>query len=51
MQWLVPHLSEFNRRYPDIEVRLKGVDQDEGALSKDVDITIIMDEDIGIIYM
>lgn len=40
MQWLVPHLSEFNRRYPDIEVRLKGVDQDEGALSKDVDIAI-----------
>ncbi|MDP9501177.1 transcriptional regulator GcvA [Bisgaard Taxon 45] len=40
MQWLVPHLSEFNQRYPDIEVRLKGVDQDEGSLSKDIDIAI-----------
>ncbi|MFD0965863.1 transcriptional regulator GcvA [Seminibacterium arietis] len=40
IQWLVPHLSEFNKLYPDIEVRLKGVDQDEGALSKDVDVAI-----------
>ncbi|MFP4794834.1 transcriptional regulator GcvA [Pasteurella multocida] len=40
MQWLVPHLSEFNQRYPEIEVRLKGVDQDEGGLNKDIDIAI-----------
>ncbi|PJG81986.1 transcriptional regulator GcvA [Caviibacterium pharyngocola] len=40
IQWLVPRLSEFNRQYPDIEVRLKGVDQDEGLLSKEVDIAI-----------
>ncbi|EJS89521.1 DNA-binding transcriptional activator GcvA, partial [Pasteurella multocida subsp. multocida str. Anand1_buffalo] len=40
MQWLVPHLSEFNQRYPEIEVRLKGVDQDEGVLNKDIDIAI-----------
>lgn len=33
-------MSEFNKLYPDIEVRLKGVDQDEGALSKDVDVAI-----------
>lgn len=40
IQWLVPHLSEFNAHYPDIEVRLKGIDQDEGGLSQDVDIAI-----------
>ncbi|MDO5055093.1 transcriptional regulator GcvA [Pasteurella oralis] len=40
IQWLVPHLSDFNQHYPDIEVRLKGVDQDEGLLSKDIDIAI-----------
>lgn len=38
--WLVPHLSEFNRQYPGIEVRIKGVDQDEGLLSQEVDIAI-----------
>lgn len=40
IQWLVPHLSEFNRMYPEIEVRLKGVDHDEGLLSKDIDVAI-----------
>ncbi|ARU64579.1 transcriptional regulator [Histophilus somni] len=40
MQWLVPKLSEFNQRYPDIEVRLKGVDQDEIPLSNEIDIAI-----------
>ncbi|SPY33168.1 transcriptional regulator GcvA [Pasteurella canis] len=40
IQWLVPHLSDFNQHHPDIEVRLKGVDQDEGLLSKDIDIAI-----------
>lgn len=40
IQWLVPHLSEFNQLYPEIEVRLKGVDQDEGALEKEIDIAI-----------
>lgn len=40
IQWLVPHLSEFNQLYPDIEVRLKGVDHDEGLLEKDIDIAI-----------
>ncbi|WP_373100333.1 MULTISPECIES: transcriptional regulator GcvA [Pasteurellaceae] len=40
IQWLVPRLSEFNRLHPDIEVRLKGVDQDEGLLNKDVDVAI-----------
>lgn len=40
IQWLVPHLSDFNQHYPEIEVRLKGVDQDEGLLSKDIDVAI-----------
>ncbi|MDU7786677.1 MAG: transcriptional regulator GcvA, partial [Aggregatibacter aphrophilus] len=40
IQWLVPRLSEFNKLHPDIEVRLKGVDQDEGLLSQDIDIAI-----------
>ena len=39
-QWLVPRLSEFNQRYPEIEVRLRGVDQDEGLLNQDVDVAI-----------
>ena len=26
IQWLVPHLSDFNKQHPEIEVRLKGVD-------------------------
>lgn len=40
MQWLVPHLSEFSRQYSDVEVRLQGVDQDEGSLDKEIDIAI-----------
>lgn len=40
IHWLVPRLSEFNQQYPDIEVRIKGVDQDEGLLNKEVDIAI-----------
>lgn len=40
IQWLVPHLSEFNQQYPDIEVRVKGMDHDENLLDKDTDIAI-----------
>ncbi|HHF2352730.1 TPA: transcriptional regulator GcvA, partial [Haemophilus influenzae] len=40
IQWLVPHLSEFNQLYPQIEVRLTGVDQDEGLLNKEIDLAI-----------
>lgn len=28
-QWLVPHLSDFNEQYPDVELNLNGVEQDE----------------------
>lgn len=40
IHWLVPRLSKFNELYPDIEVRIKGVDQDEGLLNDDIDIDI-----------
>ncbi|MFU2047489.1 transcriptional regulator GcvA [Avibacterium gallinarum] len=40
IQWLVPRLSRFNELYPDIEVRLTGVDQDEGLLNREIDIAI-----------
>ncbi|OBW94690.1 transcriptional regulator GcvA [Gallibacterium salpingitidis] len=40
MQWLVPQLSEFNRLYPDIDVRINGVDHDEGLLTREVDIAV-----------
>ncbi|URL02799.1 transcriptional regulator GcvA [Avibacterium sp. 20-126] len=40
IQWLVPRLSGFNALYPDIEVRLTGVDQDEGLLNREIDIAI-----------
>lgn len=36
----MPHLSEFNQLYPQIEVRLTGVDQDEGLLNKEIDLAI-----------
>ena len=50
IQWLVPHLSDFNKQYPEIEVRLKGVDQDEGLLNKEIDIAIYYGKVIGKIY-
>lgn len=40
IQWLVPKLTEFNQLYPDIEVRLKGEDEDEGILNDNVDVSI-----------
>ncbi|MFC0309648.1 transcriptional regulator GcvA [Gallibacterium trehalosifermentans] len=40
MQWLVPQLSKFNQRYPNIDVRINGVDHDEGLLSREIDIAV-----------
>ncbi len=41
MQWLVPHLNDFNRQHPGIEVRLNGLDQDEGFFkNNDTDVAI-----------
>ncbi|QDP01716.1 transcriptional regulator GcvA [Thalassotalea sp. PS06] len=38
IQWLVPRLSDFNRLYPDIDVRISADDRDDGTLTEDVDI-------------
>ncbi|MBF0783939.1 transcriptional regulator GcvA [Muribacter muris] len=40
MHWLVPRLNDFHQKYPEIEVRIKGVDQDEGLLGKEIDVAI-----------
>lgn len=41
MQWLVPNLSSFRRAFPEIEVRLNGVDHDEGFFkSNQTDVAI-----------
>lgn len=40
MQWLIPHLGEFNRLHPEIEVRIEGMNQDEGLLGKEIDIAV-----------
>lgn len=40
MHWLVPRLNDFHEQFPDIEVRIKGVDQDEGLLGKEIDVAI-----------
>ncbi|MDC0610430.1 transcriptional regulator GcvA [Vibrio sp.] len=40
IQWLVPRLADFNRQQPDIDVRIKAVDKDEGSLVEDVDVAI-----------
>ncbi|WP_448567482.1 transcriptional regulator GcvA [Thalassotalea ganghwensis] len=40
IQWLVPRLTSFNLQHPDIDVRIKAVDQPDGLLTEDVDIAI-----------
>jgi LysR family glycine cleavage system transcriptional activator len=40
IQWLVPRLSAFNRLHPDIDVRIKAVDQPDNSLTEDVDVAI-----------
>jgi len=40
IQWLVPRLSAFNSLHPDIDVRIKAVEQAENSLTGDVDIAI-----------
>lgn len=39
-QWLVPRISQFSLAYPDIDVRIKAVDYDEGFLDESIDIAI-----------
>ncbi|OBT16854.1 transcriptional regulator GcvA [Vibrio sp. UCD-FRSSP16_10] len=40
IQWLVPRLADFNAQEPDIDVRIKAVDMDDGSLTDDVDVAI-----------
>lgn len=40
IQWLVPRLKAFNLLHPDIDVRIKAVDQPENSLTEDVDVAI-----------
>lgn len=40
IQWLVPRLADFNQQEPDIDVRIKAVDMEEGSLTEDVDVAI-----------
>lgn len=40
IQWLVPRLNEFNRLHPEIDVRIKAVDQPDSSLTEDVDVAI-----------
>ncbi|ANO33504.1 transcriptional regulator GcvA [Vibrio breoganii] len=40
IQWLVPRLADFNEQEPDIDVRIKAVDMDDGSLTDDVDVAI-----------
>ena len=40
IQWLVPRLAKFSEKNPDIDVRIKAVDLNEGSLNDDVDVAI-----------
>ncbi|ABM00634.1 transcriptional regulator GcvA [Shewanella amazonensis] len=40
IQWLVPRLAKFSEKNPDIDVRIKAVDSEEGSLTDDVDVAI-----------
>lgn len=40
IQWLVPRLNLFSTQHPEIDVRIKAVDMDEGSLTDDVDVAI-----------
>ncbi|GHA24399.1 transcriptional regulator GcvA [Oceanisphaera arctica] len=45
IQWLVPRLVRFSEVHPDIDVRIKAVDLDEGSLTDDVDVAIYYGRD------
>lgn len=38
--WMVPRLSQFHETFPDIDVRIKAVDEIAGSLTDNVDIAI-----------
>lgn len=39
-QWLIPRISRFSALNPDIDVKLKAVDHDEGFLQADTDVAV-----------
>ncbi|WP_188629004.1 transcriptional regulator GcvA [Oceanisphaera marina] len=45
IQWLVPRLVRFSEACPEIDVRIKAVDLDEGSLTDDVDVAIYYGKD------
>ena len=40
IQWLVPRLAKFSEKNPEIDVRIKAVDDEDGSLTDDVDVAI-----------
>lgn len=44
IQWLVPRLAKFSEQNPDIDVRIKAVDNEQSSLSDDVDVAIYYGE-------
>ncbi|GAB5379839.1 MAG: transcriptional regulator GcvA [Aliiglaciecola sp.] len=40
IQWLVPRINQFSQIHPEIDVRIKAVDFDDGFLEDDVDVAI-----------
>lgn len=38
--WFVPRLNRFREAYPDIDVRIRAVDEVDGSLTEDVDVAI-----------
>lgn len=40
IQWLVPRLNQFSELHPEIDVRIKAVDQEQHSLTDDVDVAI-----------
>ncbi len=40
IQSLVPKLARFSELHPEVDVRIKAVDQDDGSLTEDVDVAI-----------
>ncbi|WP_026374647.1 transcriptional regulator GcvA [Aestuariibacter salexigens] len=39
-QWLVPRIHQFSASNPDIDVRIKAVDFDDGFLNDDIDVAV-----------
>ncbi|GAA5219185.1 transcriptional regulator GcvA [Corallincola platygyrae] len=38
ISWLVPRLSDFSSKFPEIDVRIKAIDRESGPLEDDVDV-------------